>query len=56
MRNDFLPFALPDIDDAELTQIKESLASGWIITGPKSQRFKRDIVVYSGAPAARGRR
>ena len=56
MRNDFLPFAPPDIDDAELTQIKECLASGWVTTGPKSQWFERDIVVYSGALAARGRR
>ena len=54
MRNDFLPFAPPDIDDAELTQIKESLASGRITTGPESQRFERDIVVYISAPAGQG--
>jgi dTDP-4-amino-4,6-dideoxygalactose transaminase len=54
MRNDSLPLAPPDIDDAELTQIKESLASDWIATGPKGQRFERDIVVYISAPAGQG--
>ena len=31
----FLPFALPEIDATEFEEVKESLESGWITTGPK---------------------
>jgi len=40
MRGIFLPFALPDVDDAELSQIEEALDSGWVTTGPKTKRFE----------------
>jgi perosamine synthetase len=39
-RNTFLPFALPDIDSAEFEQVRESLMSGWITTGPKTKQFE----------------
>lgn len=40
MRSTFLPFALPDIDQAELDQVKAVLESGWITTGPKTRAFE----------------
>ncbi len=41
MRHVFLPFALPDIDNSELAQIKEVLSSGWVTTGPKTRQFEQ---------------
>lgn len=49
MRNNFLPFALPDIDDTELQQIKEALDSGWITTGPKAHQFEAEFAAAVGA-------
>ncbi len=47
MRSTFLPFALPDVDDAELQQISEALASGWVTTGPKTRQFEAALVGHS---------
>ena len=52
MRQDFLPFALPDVDAAELQQIKEALDSGWVTTGPKVRQFETEFVVAVGAKHA----
>ena len=52
MRNDFLPFALPDVDDQELIQIKEALDSGWVTTGPKTRQFEAEFAAAVGAKHA----
>jgi len=44
----FLPFALPDIGDEEISEVIDSLRSGWITTGPKTQRFEREFAEYLG--------
>jgi dTDP-4-amino-4,6-dideoxygalactose transaminase len=49
MRDTFLPFALPDVDDAELLQIKEALDSGWVTTGPKTRQFEAEFAAAVGA-------
>ena len=36
----FLPFALPDITEAEIEAVAEAMRSGWLTTGPKVQRFE----------------
>ena len=51
-RTTFLPFALPDIDDAELEEIREALASGWITTGPKTHQFEELFAASVGAKHA----
>ena len=48
----FLPFALPDISEAEITSVVESLRSGWITTGPKTKEFERRFAEATGAPHA----
>jgi len=48
-RAEFLPFALPDIDGAELAEIKDALDSGWITTGPKVRQFEADFAAAVGA-------
>ncbi|HVH29895.1 MAG TPA: DegT/DnrJ/EryC1/StrS family aminotransferase [Vicinamibacterales bacterium] len=47
-----LPFALPDVGEAELSEIKEVLESGWITTGPKTHLFEREFARYVGAKFA----
>lgn len=52
MRKNYLPFALPDVDDAELQQIKEALDSGWVTTGPKTKQFEAEFAAAVGAKHA----
>lgn len=52
MKTNFLPFALPDLDDTELIQIKEALDSGWITTGPKTKQFEAEFAAAVGAKHA----
>lgn len=44
----FLPFAVPDIGDAEIAEVVDSLRSGWITTGPKARRFEQAFGEYLG--------
>ncbi len=43
MRDSFLPFALPDIGEEELTEIEDTINSGWITTGPKTRQFEAEF-------------
>jgi dTDP-4-amino-4,6-dideoxygalactose transaminase len=52
MRKTFLPFALPDISIMEFDQIRESLESGWVTTGPKTRQFEAKFVSAVGAKHA----
>jgi perosamine synthetase len=52
MRDTFLPFALPDIDSAELEQISEVLDSGWITTGSKTRQFEAEFAAAVGVKHA----
>ncbi|MDT8284517.1 MAG: DegT/DnrJ/EryC1/StrS family aminotransferase [Thermovirgaceae bacterium] len=52
MRNDFLPFARPDISEEAISDVVDSLRSGWITTGPKAIRFERSFGEYVGSPWA----
>ena len=40
---EFLPFALPDIDEEEIQEVVDTLRSGWITTGPKTKQFEQDF-------------
>ena len=51
-RETFLPFALPDLGDAELEEVKSVLESGWITTGPKTHQFEQEFARYVGAKHA----
>jgi dTDP-4-amino-4,6-dideoxygalactose transaminase len=44
----FLPFALPDIDEAEIDAVVACLRSGWVTTGPVTRRFEQDFGAYLG--------
>ena len=44
----FLPFALPEIGEDEISEVVNSLRSGWVTTGPKCKQFEFDFVAYLG--------
>lgn len=52
VRTTFLPFALPDIDETELAEVREALESGWITTGPKTRQFEAAFAAAVGAKHA----
>jgi dTDP-4-amino-4,6-dideoxygalactose transaminase len=52
LRKEFLPFSLPSIDDAEIAEVTDSLRSGWITTGPKTEEFARLFALKCGAAYA----
>jgi len=49
VREEFLPFSIPTIEDEEIREVVDSLQSGWITTGPKVKRFEDDFKAYVGA-------
>lgn len=48
-REQFLPFCVPDIGEAEIEEVVQTLRSGWITTGPRTKEFERLIGEYIGA-------
>lgn len=48
-RSSFMPFAMPDIDEAELDAIRCALESGWITTGPKTRELEEQFAATVGA-------
>jgi dTDP-4-amino-4,6-dideoxygalactose transaminase len=48
----FVPFAPPDLGRAEIDEVRATLESGWLSTGPRVRRFEQDFAAYTGAPHA----
>lgn len=44
----FLPFARPDIGDAEISAVGAAMRSGWVTTGPKTKEFEQAFTGYLG--------
>ena len=38
--SEFLPYALPALDEQEAQAVLEVLRSGWLTTGPKTKQFE----------------
>lgn len=53
-REDFLVFGQPDIGEAEIAEVVDTLRSGWLGTGPKTKRFEAEFAEYVGAKHAVG--
>jgi dTDP-4-amino-4,6-dideoxygalactose transaminase len=51
-RRQFLPFSPPAIGEEEIAEVVDTLRSGWITTGPKTQRFEEEFARKIGAPGA----
>lgn len=46
-----LPFHRPSVGEAEVAEVADTLRSGWLTTGPKTQRFTEEFCRSVGAPA-----
>lgn len=51
-RKEFLPFSLPLIGDEEKREVLEALDSGWITTGPRTQKLEEQFSAYIGCKHA----
>lgn len=52
MRETFLPFGAPLIEQAEIDEVVTSLKSGWLGTGPKVHKFEEMFKEYKGVKYA----
>jgi dTDP-4-amino-4,6-dideoxygalactose transaminase len=52
LREEYLPFSRPVIEEDEINEVVDSLRSGWITTGPKVKLFEDALRAYTGAPYA----
>ena len=48
----FLPYNLPDISDAEVDAVVETLRSGWLAPGPRVKAFEEDFASFVGTKHA----
>ncbi len=44
----FIPFARPDIGEAEIAAVAHAMRSGWVTTGPESRAFEQEFADYLG--------
>ena len=48
----FLPFAMPDLTEAEIEAVVAVLRRGWLTTGPEVQAFQQEFAEYVGVEHA----
>ncbi|MBQ3888115.1 MAG: DegT/DnrJ/EryC1/StrS aminotransferase family protein, partial [Clostridia bacterium] len=46
MKHRSVPFSPPDISDAEIHEVVDTLRSGWITTGPRTKLLERRLAAY----------
>lgn len=51
-RAEFLPYALPLIEEEEINEVVDTLRSNWITKGPKTARFEQLFAEYLGVKHA----
>ncbi|MFA6809156.1 MAG: aminotransferase class I/II-fold pyridoxal phosphate-dependent enzyme, partial [Eubacteriales bacterium] len=51
-REDFLPYALPLIEDDDIEAVVDTLKSSWISKGPKTAEFEKKFAEYIGVKHA----
>ncbi len=44
----FIPFARPDIGEAEIDAVARAMRSGWVTTGPETRAFEQEFAAYLG--------
>ncbi|MDX1387924.1 MAG: DegT/DnrJ/EryC1/StrS family aminotransferase [Acidobacteriota bacterium] len=48
VRRSFLPFAVSRFSEIEIAEVADTLRSGWVTTGPKTERFENEFARYVG--------
>ena len=49
VRSDWMPFCVPDISDAEVQAVSDTVRSGWWAKGPRTIEFEKRFAEYVGA-------
>lgn len=49
IREDWMPFCLPDVSDAEVEAVSKTVGSGWWAKGPRTMEFEKAFADYVGA-------
>ena len=49
----FIVFGAPDIRQAEIDEVVDSLESGWLGTGPKVRQFEEEFARFRGVEESR---
>ncbi|MDD2233825.1 MAG: DegT/DnrJ/EryC1/StrS aminotransferase family protein [Desulfitobacteriaceae bacterium] len=52
LRKEFLPYAVPLIEDDDIAEVVDSLKSNWVTRGPKTMEFEQRFAEYVGAEYA----
>jgi len=52
VRDTFLVFGQPLIQEAEIAEVADSMRKAWLGTGPKVSQFERDFAAYKGVSQA----
>ncbi|MCA8977442.1 MAG: DegT/DnrJ/EryC1/StrS family aminotransferase, partial [Planctomycetes bacterium] len=52
MRDSYLVFGQPLIEQPEIDEVVHSMQSSWLGTGPKTAEFERRVAAYKGVPHA----
>lgn len=52
MRTDLLSFHRPYIAEEEIQEVLDTLRSGWLTTGPKTEQFEKEFTSYIGSKYA----
>src|SRR5690349_15133001 len=52
MSNTYIPFHRPSIGEEEIGEVVDTLRSGWLTTGPRTDRFEREFADYVHSPHA----
>ncbi|MEH8032694.1 DegT/DnrJ/EryC1/StrS aminotransferase family protein [Gallibacterium anatis] len=45
-----IPFSPPDISELEIEEVRETLLSGWITTGPRTKELEKKLATFIGVP------
>lgn len=51
-REKFIPYNLPDISELEINEVVDTLKSGWLAKGPRTNEFENQFADYLGAKHA----
>lgn len=52
LREEWLPFCLPDVSEAEVAEMTDAVRSGWWAKGPRTIAFEKAFAQYLGAKYA----
>ena len=47
-----VPFSPPDMTEAEATEVREAILSGWITTGPRTKKLEKEVAEFVGVDKA----